>query len=1188
MKKNYFTLLFMLVATSFAMATDPNVTTFTKNSETTVSSCTTNVTLSSAVDYVITDETDALTGTINITNNKAVVIFKNIKPTVVRDSYLSNIKINGQTAVNGTNCRYAIYRHGTIVLPYSNSYNPLVVYDGTGLTGNSKSDFTVNTAYRSLGTWDNAVMSFTLKRGYMVTMANHVDGTGYSHCFIANDADITVNLPATMQRSVSFIRIFPWSWPSKKGYAGHDTTPMGLMNVTWFYEWNAAGYTYNNYEYVPQRHHDTGNAYDGTYHWQWPEWSTINALNGYTHVLGQNEPDNTGSSDEVYMTVDQLIKNHKNFLYSGMRIGTFATCNPNTSMVKSYVDKCKEQNMRVDFVATHYYKGGQSPTDFINDMKSLHDATGLPVWVTEWNNGASWTTETGFTLSDGWYTWGSGDDYAKNGQWLVECLQKADGYNWMERLAVYNDVGQKRYVHWTAQDHWTTTAGSKYGAYQSDFAYNSDNEYFMTWNYSSPSNLTGTYTTDEQVQLTWKNTNTDCTKTVYVQRLNGSTWINVCTLGVSDDETRSVTFTDDVVNTEGVTYRICNVDADGNNRYSNEVSILPTDQKGFMKISFIPTNVDDYYFMFYSQEATTPLCLALQDATIQTGYKAAKYAVPETDGGEMNQMWQLETNSNGGYSLRNLSDTEYVMASPNSWNFRFDNSTHIGAAKSCYLPEYDSDGDYWVLKNVGHSNVYCGLWNNDKNFTVGAELAGNRTLAETDHFDIYAIKKVDFNQMRIDKVGTPTDMNHVVANRIFTWGTTSGTVQGSGSVNYPTKWTFTYTFSGWNDTKVISNGATINDATYNAFNAWAGGLSYAELKQTSNCLPNGIYHIWAYFATTDGYDGETTMTALYGAPTDDACIGRAENITGTGDANFSKYDVYVQVDDNSLTFGARSDAKWFKMANFNIEYMGTTDEVDDDILRLVEEGQERQEEFLFYMRGNIVKLDETATTAPEAVENANVVFLRTIVPKSNSEDNNAWNTICFPFAMDAQLISDIFGEAHVKELETVTISNGNAVFAFKDVSAIEANKPYIMQVETGKSKYLIPDVDIAPSANLTVTVDGVQFIGNYIYPKVMEFAAGNASGTDYYILNNLFKSSTGKTKIKGYRAYFHIPASSGIKTLNMEFGDDATSIILTTEDNDNDAGIYNLAGQLVRTNSSDVEGLSPGIYIVNGKKMLKR
>ena len=89
--------------------------------------------------------------------------------------------------------------------------------------------------------------------------------------------------------------------------------------------------------------------------------------------------------------------------YSGKRIGTFACCNPNTGWVSEYVNYCRQNNIRIDFVATHYYIGGTDPAGCISRLKSLYDVTGLPVWATEWNNGANWTSEGGFsTDSEGW------------------------------------------------------------------------------------------------------------------------------------------------------------------------------------------------------------------------------------------------------------------------------------------------------------------------------------------------------------------------------------------------------------------------------------------------------------------------------------------------------------------------------------------------------------------------------------------------------------------------------------------------------------------------------------------------------------------------------------------------------------------------------------------------------------------
>lgn len=599
------------------------------NSKQTVVQHTASRTLDIAVDYVVTAEegATAMTANLDLANDRATVVFANIRPSKVVGEWLRYVTIKGKAAVDGVNCRVETYRHGAIVLPYADSCHPLTVYKETGTAGASNSQYDVNVGYDRLGDFDNAINSFTLKRGYMVTMANHADGTGYSHCFIANDGDITVTLPNDMRNSVSFLRIFPWQWPSKKGYAGLSTTPMGLMRVTWFYQWNAENYQHADYDYVPQRHHENGSTYTGKATYAWPSWSAINDVSS-AHVLGVNEPDNTSGS-EMYMPVADLIRLHADYLRSGKRIGTFATCNPNVGWVKAYVDSCEAHNYRVDFVATHYYIGGQTPAACISSLKSLYDATGLPVWCTEWNNGANWTSETQFYTDSlgAWYRWGSGDDQAMNGIWLRDVLKRAD-YNdntgWLERLAVYNNVEQKRFVNWETDDHWTTGGGNIFGSYRSDFAYHKGSDVWMDWrDQGSPSRLNGGITADgKSVRLVWNDPNTDWTKTVYIQqRISGNTFVIRATLGVSDDEGREalVPLADC---TDNMAFRVVCVDALGKSHYSNVVDLNDSDvPDGFIKLTSLPSKTDDYYYMVRSK-ANKGLCWSLDDAKPTSDYTA--------------------------------------------------------------------------------------------------------------------------------------------------------------------------------------------------------------------------------------------------------------------------------------------------------------------------------------------------------------------------------------------------------------------------------------------------------------------------------------------------------------------------------------------------------------------------------------
>lgn len=555
------------------------------------------VNLTEAVDYTITSSNApfATTGSIDIQNPDATVVFENIRPSVVISRYLKKITANGTALVNGTNARVSIYRHGTIVFAHSDNKNadgtpfyPVVMCSDDNCTQVIGSYN--NTGRNISGPWKDEARSFILKRGYMCTVANEANGTGYSHCYIANSADRKITLNKYLAGKLGFFRIFQWQWPTKLGMS--DARAENILvgtNASWFYDWGAGTKSQTDFEYVPQRHHEAGNSNSNGYKGAWESWTNINASdNTCTHVLGQNEPDNTSGGNEVYTYVTSIPDNPrekhgdyplvdvaKDFLYSGKRIGTFACCNPNTGWVSEYVNWCRENNIRVDFVATHYYIGGQSPQGCIDRLWALHNVTGLPVWVTEWNNGANWTTEGGFTTdSEGWYSWGSGNDQYKNGVWLKDVLIRADKSEnkWLERLAVYNAVEVKRQIEAGGS---LTDAGKVLGTYHSGFAYNDANEYFMPWTYKDPQNLEikKYNTATKKVTLTWTHNNSKQSNSIRVQRkVKSSRYETIEDLGMHENGT--LTFTDDVEGLTGaVTYRINDIDTDGQSRYTNEVTV---------------------------------------------------------------------------------------------------------------------------------------------------------------------------------------------------------------------------------------------------------------------------------------------------------------------------------------------------------------------------------------------------------------------------------------------------------------------------------------------------------------------------------------------------------------------------------------------------------------------------------------
>lgn len=594
-----------------------------KNQEESVTKISDERNLITPIDLIITDTQDALTGSINIANENAAVIFANINPQTVIDNYLSKITINGETAQHNVNCRVAIYRHGSIILPHGRTIAALTVYTGKGFTGESRT-FSPGARQILTGSWNNSIQSIKLKRGYMATLANHADGTGYSHCYIADHEDIEIDLRKEQAGRTTMLRVFKWNWPSKKGCSdARDENMMNTCKASWYYDWGAGRTQRINHEYVPQRHHEAGESNGQGWKGAWESWDNINAGDETcTHVLGQNEPDNTSGAGEVFTYVTKIPDNPrdkcatstladhaKEFLYSGKRIGTFACCNPNTGWVKEYVDYCRENNIRIDFVATHYYIGGQSPQGCIDRLWSLYNATGLPVWVTEWNNGANWSGESGFSTDAGWYTWGTGNDNQKNGEWLRDVLRRADrpeNTKWLERLAVYNAVEGRREIFTNGK---ITDGGKIWGEYESDFAYDSEKgsiNYFMPWKHHAPHSLEATINKRTQtVELRWKNPNTDMTDRAAIEEKQGTKWVEIASIPMNEKE--DMTYTLDIADHEPAMYelRIKNYEYDGSTHITEKTATFTIStaysvgllQYGQLKIGdtdIVSTDIEEY------------------------------------------------------------------------------------------------------------------------------------------------------------------------------------------------------------------------------------------------------------------------------------------------------------------------------------------------------------------------------------------------------------------------------------------------------------------------------------------------------------------------------------------------------------------------------------------------------------------
>lgn len=226
-------------------------------------------------------------------------------------------------------------------------------------------------------------------------------------------------------------------------------------------------------------------------------------------------------------------------------------------------------------------------------------------------------------------------------------------------------------------------------------------------------------------------------------------------------------------------------------------------------------------------------------------------------------------------------------------------------------------------------------------------------------------------------------------------------------------------------------------------------------------------------------------------------------------------------------------------------------------------------------------LDETKTdNVIETYENANVTLQRTL-------SKEYWNTFCVPFALDAEQVTQYFGEG--TQLRTYEGNCNNNTVYFATVDNIEAGKPYIMK--PGNAVVQNP------------TFEGVSMVATGLDENGNPQAVGDASTVQMKGIYNQILLKTDKTElflgdndlfyypiddidartIGGLRAYFIVPQDTDIKKLRANLDGTPTSLGTIFDTEESNAPVYNLQGQCV---GNSLRALKSGIYIQNGKKVV--
>lgn len=218
---------------------------------------------------------------------------------------------------------------------------------------------------------------------------------------------------------------------------------------------------------------------------------------------------------------------------------------------------------------------------------------------------------------------------------------------------------------------------------------------------------------------------------------------------------------------------------------------------------------------------------------------------------------------------------------------------------------------------------------------------------------------------------------------------------------------------------------------------------------------------------------------------------------------------------------------------------------------------------------------EDAKTLLEANWNktVNVTINRTLVA-------NKWNTLCLPFDVTAEQIKNILkAEGMVREYKDQTADCIN----FQAAETMTAGVPYLIKPTEEVKGLTFEGVKITAIEGVAKGAEAGSTDENLSICGVLGAKALSTDGSELFLnaAGKFVAPAAATNTMKGFRAYFMSLLGAGAK-INID-GETTGINSIETEATVN-GKVYNLNGQYV---GNSLNGLKKGIYVVNGKKVIK-
>lgn len=225
-------------------------------------------------------------------------------------------------------------------------------------------------------------------------------------------------------------------------------------------------------------------------------------------------------------------------------------------------------------------------------------------------------------------------------------------------------------------------------------------------------------------------------------------------------------------------------------------------------------------------------------------------------------------------------------------------------------------------------------------------------------------------------------------------------------------------------------------------------------------------------------------------------------------------------------------------------------------------------------------LDETTTAEDAKVllkanlnKTVNVTINRTLVA-------NKWNTLCLPFDVTAEQIKNILkAEGMVREYKDQTADCIN----FQAAETMTAGVPYLIKPTEEVKGLTFEGVKITATEGVAKGAEAGSTDENLSICGVLGAKALSTDGSELFLnaAGKFVAPAAATNTMKGFRAYFMSMLGAGAK-INID--GETTGINNIEAETAVNGKVYNLNGQYV---GNSLNGLKKGIYVVNGKKVIK-